>query len=229
MKQLFTLIELLIVIAIIAILAALLLPALNSARESAYRSNCVNNLKQISLAAGLYVDAHDGRLFADSTSTPEYYKLLMSGNFLPVNSASKIWWCRKDEKNFSTPLASRLSNMHYITYGFNALYLKNYKVSRSSVTSKTVLIAESAADTATTPRGYYHVISRLQNEGKNPIAYPYHDRACNILWLDGHVAPVLTCNLLSFTARGKDLYTYNKLGSYWQEPNRWNPDGNKAQ
>jgi prepilin-type N-terminal cleavage/methylation domain-containing protein/prepilin-type processing-associated H-X9-DG protein len=87
----FTLVELLVVIAIIAILAALLLPALAKARQKAWATACLSNVRQIGLASRMYADDHEDALPRSSHQGESWV-----GSLQPYAGGTNLWRCPRD-------------------------------------------------------------------------------------------------------------------------------------
>jgi len=110
-RRAFTLVELLVVIAIIGVLVALLLPAVQAAREAARRSQCSNNLKQIGLAV-LNHDAAKGRFPAGSTAASTTIDSINSSQWtvdlLPYAEQAQLFALWDRTKDFIFPVNKAL-------------------------------------------------------------------------------------------------------------------------
>ncbi|MBQ6596501.1 MAG: prepilin-type N-terminal cleavage/methylation domain-containing protein [Lentisphaeria bacterium] len=201
-KRDFTLIELLIVIAIIAILAGMLLPALNSARQSAMKISCTNNLKSLGTGIQLYANGNNGFLPKLCFSTEskahiaDLHVSIINELRLPYGKKSAITcpvficrtgyistndylrpWYYNGSANSGTVIYSYGANEHVYPrkaeVPLNYLSSDSRKLDRLRHLSKVFSMADDTAST------------RIQYATQN--FYNAHGKGFNMQMLDGHV------------------------------------------
>ena len=198
-KKRFTLIELLVVIAIIAILAAMLLPALQKARERGITTECQNRLKTTYQVIRLYADDNNELWVTKPTSnsnypwwdymvTKGYWKKKAGTEFMRtkyIRCPSPLGW--KDDNSNAYGLMS--GNASYWKTGeFYVGGPPGYYILRH-VGSKHILLADTGLYSSTSKKTYdFRILkpaeSSYSSRGKFWLK---HNKRCNVAFGDGHV------------------------------------------
>ena len=166
----FTLIELLVVIAIIGVLIALIMPAIASTRERAHTVSCMNNMKQLAMAAFMYADDHEEVIpsIAPDPSHPDYPNDPNLANS-PYLDDENVYICPRDTR--SDLGATKPS---YTPYEYTPPSLLPSDV--NGLFSERVLYVES--DKA-------GIVNKSEITGRD-VTYR-HDGRCVAVFADGHV------------------------------------------
>jgi prepilin-type N-terminal cleavage/methylation domain-containing protein/prepilin-type processing-associated H-X9-DG protein len=183
----FTLVELLVVIAVIAILASLLLPALATAKKRARAVQCINNLKQIGAGAHMYAHDNDNTLQLDSLipGSGTWASILFTNVgldqrevFLCPSYKPFLW------ENWLNVYGIRRDAPTDCATGPNRIF---FRIDCVSNPTEYLLVADttSQAQGGFTARQYYifNTTSPLK------MIHARHFRRANGLFLDGHVEP----------------------------------------